>query len=181
MDKELLEYLNGQRNSVSACFHVSRESMTNAERVYIGIPEAKDTLYAFYNSKNKHVKYEKIQDTSGFSYYQPPAAGTGGKEAYVMLMIAEFEKLPYLSLEAKGMIMSFLNCLEWNTGRLIRQRDKAPLTKNKISKMLNISPGTVRKIMNELITAGIIKYENNQYFMSRKFIKKGAGLNEDKV
>lgn len=182
MEKELVEYINGQRNSVSACFHMSRETMNNSERIYIGIPEAKDTLYAFYNSKTKHVKCEKVQDSSGFAFTQLPAAGTGGKDAYVMLMVAEFEKLTNLSLEAKGMLLSFSTAyLEWNTGRLIRQRDKTPLTKNKMCKLFNLSPGTVKKIIDELISAGAVKYENRQYFMSRKLIKKGVDLNENKV
>jgi hypothetical protein len=175
MEKELLEYLNRQRNSVSACFHISRENMTNAERICVGIPDANDTLYSFFTSKNKIVRYEKMQDASGFVYTPLPPAGTGGKEAYVMLMLAEFEKLPGLSLEAKGMIMSFLPCIEWNSGRLINQRDKIPLTKDKVGKKLKLNPKTVKKIIDELVSANIIKHQNKEYFISRDFVKKGAG------
>jgi hypothetical protein len=175
MEKELVEYLNGQRNSVSACVHMSRENLNNSEKIYIGLPDAKNTLYAFYNSKTQHVRCEKIQDASGFAFMPVPSTGTGGKEAYVMLMLTEFEKLPNMSLEAKGMIMSLINCLEWNTGRIIRQRDKLSITKEMLIGMLKIKPWTVRKALKELSGFKILRYDRKQkaYFMSHKFIKKG--------
>lgn len=175
MEKEMVEYLNGQRNSVSACVHMSRESFNNSERIYIGLPNAKDTLYAFYNSKNKQIKCEKVQDVSGFAFIPALPTGTGGKEAYAMLMLTEFEKLPTMTIEAKGMIMSFLNCLEWNTGRIIRQRDKVSMTKEMMAEKFEMKPWTVRKAMKELADYKIVSYsrKDKAYFLSRNFIKKG--------
>lgn len=175
MEKEMVEYLNGTRNCVSACVHMSRQSLGNSEKIFIGIPDAKDSLYAFYNSKIKHEKSEKVQVESGFTFESVPAVGTGGKEVYVMVMISKFKKIPNLTKDAKAMIFDLFDCIEWNTCRLIRQRDKVSLTRAMIAEETKTGLEKTNKTIGELTRNKILRYDRKQkaYFLSWHFIKKG--------
>lgn len=177
MEKELVEFLNGTRNTASAIMHLGRQNLPSAEKIFIGIPDAKDALYVFYKSKVKPVndKSEKVETETGFEFKTMPAEGTGGKEAYIIIMLSRFEKIPFLSIEAKSIIFDLLGCIEWNTGRLIRQRDKISLTIKMIAGMSNMGIKKARKAISELKDSNVIRYESKDkaYYMSRHFVKKG--------
>jgi hypothetical protein len=175
LDKELAEYLSGARNCVSACVHISRQNLGNSEKIFIGVPDAKDNVYAFYNSKVKREKAEKTQTENGFNFESIPSAGTGGKEAYIMVVLSKFEKIPDLSRDAKAMIFDLFGCVEWNTCRLIRQRDKISLTKAAIAEITKMGLVKTKKTLSELIKNNVIRYDRKQkaYYLSRHFVKKG--------
>jgi hypothetical protein len=177
VEKELVEFLNGTRNTASAIMHLGRQNLPSAEKIFIGVPDAKDALYVFYKSKAKPIndKSEKVETETGFEFKSIPADGTGGKEAYVIVMLSRLEKISTLSIEAKAIIFDLLGCIEWNTGRLIRQRDKTSLTIKMIARMSNMGIKKARKTMSELKDNNVIRYEikDKAYYLSRHFVKKG--------
>lgn len=177
MEKELVEFLNGTRNTASATMHLGRLNLPGAEKIFIGIPDAKDALYIFYKSKVKTVcdRTEKVATEAGFEFKTVPAEGTGGKEAYAMVMLSKFEKIPKLTTGAKALLFDFLGCIEWNTGRLIRQRDKSSLTVKMIVEMESWGQIKAKSVLSELKRNNIIRYDTKTkaYYLSRHFVKKG--------
>ncbi len=188
MKKEMMEYLSGFRNVVKDEFILGRERSGNSEFIIVALPECEKPIYALWNSKKTAKKYrvkyvENAANTEQYIFEVVKPKGTGGKPLYVMLMpnaINELNKKS-ISLDAAGMILKLVDCIEWNTGRIYRKRDGKSMTKSMLSAFLNISESKVTSIIKELAELDIMHYNNKKkaYFFNPKFIRKGVAPHEN--
>lgn len=183
MKKETLEYLNGERNVAIDEFVVGRERTGNSELILVSLPECEKPLYALWNSKKTAKKYKMNVESGEVTFELITPKGTGGKESYVMLMpnsVTDLNK-SQISLDAAGMIFRLIDCIEWNTGRIYRKRDKKSMTINMLSSFLNIGKLRAKTIIRELTKLGVIYYDNKNkaYFFNAKYIRKGATPREN--
>lgn len=181
MKNETLDFISGNRNVVKDEFIIGREKSGKNELIFVSLPNSDHPLFALWNSPRARKRFTIKKNTEDQGIEIKPVAlkGTGGKKAYVMLMIKETSKIN-VSIEAKGAIMGLIDCLEWNTGRIYRPRDKKAMTMAMLADHLNIGKVKAKSIIRELTTANIIRYDKRTkaYYMSRKFIKKGMTVNE---
>ena len=185
MKKETMEYLRGERNVAIDEFIVGRERAGNAELIFVSLPNIEKPLYALWNSKKTVNKYKVKRDKESaeviFEFVKPK--GTGGKTMYVMLMPNAINELneEKISIDAAGMILKLIDCIEWNTGRIYRKRDKKSMTKSMLSTFLNIGDSKLTSIIRELRNLNVIFYDRKKkaYFFNPKFIRKGATPCED--
>ena len=181
MKNETLDFISGNRNVTLDEFVLGREKSGKRELIFVSLPNSDSPLFALWNSPKTRRKYIINKDIERQDVEIKPAVpkGTGGKKAYAMLMVEEISKID-ASLEAKGAILSLISCLEWNTGRIYRPRDKKSMTLTMLSDYLNIGKVKAKSIIKELTAAKIIRYDRitRAYYMSRKFIKKGMTVNE---
>ena len=181
MKKETLDFLWGNKNAVIDEFVLGREQQGKSELIYVSLPDSESPLYTFWNNKRVKRKYILKKTEEKLLEVKPVIPnGTGGKEAYVMLMIKEVSAID-VSIEAKGAILGFISCLEWNTGRICRQRDMKSMTLPMIAEHLGTGRVKAKGIMKELVAVKVAWYDRKKkaYFMSRKFVKKGMAANED--
>jgi hypothetical protein len=176
LTKEMVEYINGQRNVVKTEVVMGRERFQNSELVYIGLEDTINPMYVFFNSpriKNKHKrKIRKTED--GYVIEQCLPKGTGGKPAYVMMMLDEILKAD-LSLDAYGLLMYLVMHMEWNTGRIIRQRDKKAMTREMMVKEFRVSCKRLKGMLREVRDKGVLHYDTKtrSYYLDKKYFKKG--------
>lgn len=181
MKKETLDFLWGNKNAVIDEFVLGREQQGKSELIYVSLPDSESPLYTFWNNKRVKRKYILKKTEEKLLEVKPVIPnGTGGKEAYVMLMVKEVSAID-VSIEAKGAILGFISCLEWNTGRICRQRDMRSMTLPMIAEHLGTGRVKAKGIMKELVAVKVAWYDRKKkaYFMSRKFVKKGVAANED--
>lgn len=178
MKKELAEYINGTRNVIKDEFIIGREKMRNAEMIFVSVPGYDSPMYALINAKKAKEKY-RVQETGGEEVARiekRKPKGTGGKPAYAMLMLAEFEKcVDKISVEAAGLLLKLAPCLEWNTGRIICKHSGMSMTQQAMSRRFCIKKARLRSLLAELAKAGVMSYNAGKraYFASGNFIKKG--------
>jgi hypothetical protein len=111
-----------------------------------------------------------------------PSKGTGGKEAYVMLMTKHEDKLMSLSPNAKLILYNlFFGGIQWNTGKLMQNRSKKLHTALTIGKLAKLGERVTRMALKELSDKDIVKYDKNRklYFMSIEIAKKGAVIEDE--
>lgn len=173
MRKETAEYLSGQRNVTKEELIISRESKGTSELIFVCLPDSEAPLYQFWNSRRCR-RYKKVEVDGQTKFEKLPARSTGGKAAYAMVMLAELEKIEGLSIEAYGVILKLSCCMEWNTGKLIRQRDKRDMTFGMMADFLGVGEKKLQGIMKELKNLGILEFKNSAYFMAKKLIRKGG-------
>jgi hypothetical protein len=174
--KELIEFLNGDKNFYVGELTLGREKTSKTELIFVGYPDFNKPLYSFFNSSKSKKKYLIKQTAEGFVIERKKLKGTGGKPAYVSLMLSEFEKAQKkLSHISAGIFIKLSNNIEWNTGRLIRTRDGSPLTKKMISEMFSLNDWNVRLLLKEFSNAGVITYDRKKhaYFVNPNILRKG--------
>ena len=176
-----MDFISGNKNATLDEFILGRERSGKSEFIIVSLPNSERPLYTLWNSPRTKKKYvaRKNAEKQDIEIKTIIPKGTGGKPAYVMLMIEEVSRIN-VSIEAKGMILSFITCLEWNTGRIINQRSKKPMTISMMAECLGIGKVKVKRILKELINTKVMRYDKKKksYLMSRKFIKKGMDANE---
>lgn len=174
MKSELVEYINGERNVVRDEFIIGRERSKNSEYIVVGIPGYEEPLYALFNSLKNRRKFKVNKDEIATIEEELPR-GTGGKPAYVMLMSNVFDVVDMLSADACGLLMKLIPCVEWNTSRLIRQRDKKPLTQKMMRRQFRIYDKKLKSLLRELQKHKLIYYNSKAraYYMDNDLIRKG--------
>jgi len=189
MQKELLEYLNGKRNSVQTELVLGREKCRSSEMIFVGAPGYEKPIYCLFNStkkvKGKFEIKESTKEESGekiATLVKCTPKGTR-QPSYVMAMLSSVEIINSLSFEAAGLLLKLFGCIEWNTGRLIRTRDKKPLTRGMMSKMFGIGKQRLKNVISELSKHDVLKYDRQSqaYYMNIKLFRKGGVSSEDKV
>lgn len=177
MKNETLDFISGNRNAVKDEFVLGRERNGNSELILVSLPNSDRPLFALWNSPKAKRRYtlKKKDEVQDIEIKPVVPRGTGGKPVYVMLMVEEVSKIN-ASIEAKGTILALINCLEWNTGRIYRPRDKKSMTLAMLAAHLNIGKVKVKSIIKELTDANVVWYDKKTkaYYMNRKFIKKGV-------
>lgn len=180
MKKQLTDYINGEVNVVQDEFIISRErNSRGGELILVNIPDFEKPMYALWNCK-KEAKRHRVKRVNEFEYTveQVKPKGTGGKNAYVMVILSELEKIEDLSIEASGLFLKLFSCIEWNTCKLIRKRDNVALTQRMIAQRFNIGTGKVKHLISQLTSANVLKYDNKEkaYFINQDLVKKGWSL-----
>ena len=180
MKKELLEYINGERNVVQDEFIISRGKTGNgSELIFVNTPDVETPLYALWNSK-RETRKRKIKVIDGgetVKIEKVAPKGTGGEPAYIMIMLKEIENLK-ISLEASGLLLKLFKSIEWNTGRLIRKRDKIALTKEMIAEQFGIGRVKTKKLLAELTDNKVLRYDRKTkaYYLNKNVVRKGMGM-----
>jgi hypothetical protein len=192
IDDNLKDFINGDKNvlvstqenpvSIARSFRNGREYIGS---YYGGIqtPVTYGPNYAKRKKKEYFVTQEEIrsekvakQDNSN-----KISKGTGGKEAYVMLMTKCEDTLMSLSPNAKLILFNmFFGGIQWNTGKLVQNRSKKKHTALTIAKLSKLGERTARVALKELSDKDIVKYDKNKklYFINADIARKGR-YNED--
>lgn len=179
LKKETIEYIRGDRNAVKDEFILSRERAGASELVRVSHPDLKEPIYSLWHTKKRKTGACLTSDKG------KPAKPkhTGGKKPYVILLQEDTQE--NLSLEASGFLWRLVRGghVEWHTGRLVRKRDKAALTRAMMQKQFSIGAGRLRRILGELTAEKILVYDRSAraYFIDRSIARKGGVLREDKV
>ncbi|MDP4117678.1 MAG: hypothetical protein Q8873_00595 [Bacillota bacterium] len=167
MDKELLDFLNGDSNVAKINVIVSREATPNGFQ-FISIKEtdSAEPLYSFWYNPKKEQKKEN-----------PPPKHTGGKKPYIMLMTSEIEKLYEKDVpgidEALGCILHLGRYVEWGTGKLIDPRSKEPLKYKDLRDIFKYSNKKLNGLLKTMKDNSLLSSTDEGYFISTKLIKKG--------
>lgn len=166
-------------------FIIGRESVGGSEFIFVSLPDCEKPLYALWNSRKeaKRRKKTEIEGEIVFEKVEPKSAGN--KETYVMLMPNAIEGLSKknVSLEACGFLMKITDCIEWNTGKLIRKRDKVPMTFDMIAKHIKAGKLKTKSIIKELSESRVLFYVKSEraYFISPDYMRKGGNSHADKI
>lgn len=189
IDRNLLEYVNGEKNILMS----SEENPISMRRQFV---KGKEYTDVYYGKVPRRVSYgrnivnckafpKEEETTVNRGVVPRKARGTGGKEAYVMLMTKNAGNIKGLSVIAKAILLDM--CLEgiaWNTGKLMQERGKKPHTAKTIAKLADVGLRTAKTALKELSEKDIIKYDKKRkfYFMCADYARKGAVIeNEDKI
>lgn len=159
MKKDLLEYINGQKNAIRDEFIVSRESTGSAELIHIQHPEMDRELYTLWHSSNKKKSTEKPKNT-------------GGKKPYTMLMKGSTSKL---SIEAAGLFCKIIDgYMEWNTGKVI-YKDRS-MTQADMRVLFKVAQRKLKQALAELASGEIIVYDSSAraYYVDYNAAKRGG-------
>jgi hypothetical protein len=174
VNERTVEYINKCVNVTQDEFILGREKMGNSEIIIVGVPGCVDPLYTLIDFKKEKSKYRIEQSGEEIARIERVTPkGTGGEPAFAMLILSSISKHD-LSIDASGLLMKFiLNNLEWNTGRLIRKRDKKTLTKQMISEQYSIGKIRLKNILSEL--KGIVEYRPRfkAYYVNHNAVRKG--------
>lgn len=164
MDRNLLEFLNGNTSAAKVEVVLAREELPNGIQ-HITLKQEDKLIYDFWVNPKK-AKGEK-----------PPPKHTGGKKPYIMLMVDEVEKLREKGVKNVEELIGYLACLgkyaEWGTGRLIQKRKKTPLRYNDLQKIFTCSNNKLNRILSDLKKYDLLSNNSEGYFISTRLIKKG--------
>ena len=177
MDKKLLDFIDKKINSVETVVTLGREKSANGSE-YITVRHQGLDVYDFWiGPKKRDIKNTDYSETKECA--NAPPKHTGGRKAYVMLMLGELEKICKLknvknTEELIGSMVVLAKYIEWNTGRLVHKRTKEPI---KYKDFMNIFHTKSNKRVNSLLSAmkdnGLLQYTDEGYIVSYGFMKKG--------
>lgn len=159
----LSDYMHGDVNVYAGELVIERETLPNGCE-YVIVKDKQDAaLYEFfYNPKNPAKKRDG------------PPKHAGRKQSYVMLMLRGIKQLKCDSkLEIMGAIMALSDCVEWNTGMLIRKRPKRPITPADFPVIFGLSRSKTYKLLGQMKDLGIIEKLENKFYITEKYIRKG--------
>ena len=187
MKKEVVEFLQGERNAVRGDFIISRERIATSSYCCVSVPQedAPEPILSGW-AKRVRKKYGSLVTVSEIEQAEEKTPKhTGGKRPYVMLMQDNSDVVKSLSLGANGALMMLIGtgCIDWGTGRIMCKRSKKSMTTQMISELLGTGRTKTKQIMAELTKKEVVRYEKKgkAYFMDRRFAKKGSGQDADKV
>lgn len=177
INKELAEYLAGQRNAVRDTFILSREKANGSEYVSVSLPDDPTPIYNLWTKKKQRGK-----PTEATGEIVKPKH-IGGKRPYIMLMQDQQDAIYNLSNDAAALLIKLMagGFIAWETGEIVDRRSKKPLTSGILKKRFNFGEIKMKAILKELNEQGIIMYDRSKraYFLDRKIAKKGGGVNAD--
>lgn len=162
MDKNLLAFLNKEINVIKTEVIISREPTSKGtELIHFSVGERE--LYQVWKNSNDNNAKQK---------------STGGKKPYIMLMIQEVSKLAGSGIdnieEVVGFLILLAENIEWNTGRVINKRSKKSFKYIDLQNKYSGSKYKFERIMKILKDNNLLIHTSEGYFISRRFIKKGA-------
>jgi hypothetical protein len=191
VNRDLSEFIHGERNVVRGDLIISRESTATSEYYYVSSPQDKEEFKPILKGWAKKIRPTQkslpIADIERIPISEalPRPKHTGGKRPYVMIMQDKEFLINQLSINASGALMKLTcgGCVEWGTGKVIDKRSKKPMTVKMICEKLGLKTAEGKIILSELTANKILMYDRKQkaYFVDRDFAKKGDGQNEDKV
>jgi len=163
MDKDLRDFMNGDKNAVKVEIIISREKTDNGtEHVYIKEPDSLCELYDFWHNPEK-ARGDK------------PPKHTGGKKPYIMLMVEAIRKLKGDNVEtAISSAIMLADNIQWNTGLLTDKRKKKPLSYEDLRKLYGCSNDKLTNKIKAMEHHGILLKDKEGYKISTDFIKKGG-------
>jgi hypothetical protein len=164
VDKDFLEFLNGNKSAAKIEVIFLREEMPNGSQ-HITIKLDDKPIYDFWVNPKK-PRGEK-----------PPPKNAGGKKPYIMIMVNEVKKLREQEVKNVEELIGYLVCLaefvEWGTGRLINKRSKKQLKYDDLRKMFTCSHIKLNQVLTDLKKYDLLTNNSDGYFISSRFIKKG--------
>ena len=167
MDKELLDFINNNTGVITLYTRIERE-ITSDGREHIAVYPIGENgaLYSFWRNPNK-----PDSDTT------PVPKHAGGKKPYIMLMVDEVEKLRAAGVKNSEEMIGYLVCMgkyvEWNTGRLINKRNKKPMQYQELQKAFGCGNKKFNKMLASMKKCNLLHKNEEGYFISPQFIKKG--------
>jgi hypothetical protein len=163
LDREFLEFLNGNKNAAKTEVLFLKDEMPNKmQRITIKIDDK--PIYEFWvNPKKPRGNKEP--------------GSTGGKKPYIMLMLDEMKKLRDADIknpvELVGCLAYLAEFVEWGTGRLIKRRAKKPLRYGDLLEILPYGNKKINQILSDLKKYDFLVNNLDGYFISDRLIKKG--------
>jgi len=169
MYKELLSFLNGEKNAITMNAIISRELLPNGiEHVFIKTFDGEICLYDFwYNPKAKKASGEP--------------KNIGGQKPFAKLFLQELGKLRAKGLtdEIAGSMLRLSDHITWSTGWLKNKRTRKLLTFDDMVNVLGLSRGHTSKRIKQFKNLGILENTDKGYKVSPNLIKKGGAENKD--
>ena len=190
MEKELFEFMQGERNAVRGDFILSRERTATSEYCYVSAPQDNEEFKPILKGWAKKIKpkREPIATVKKVPIADTPEKTrhtTGGKRPYVMLMQDRNAFIDKLSIGASGVLMKLIcgGYIEWGTGKIIDRRTKKIMTVKMTSERLGLKLADGKSMLAELTANKLLRYDRKEraYFIDRNLAKKGGGQDEDKV
>jgi hypothetical protein len=190
IDKNLLDFMNGEHNVLISTPEspVSLARSYKNGREYIGgyygdiqTPVTYGPNYAKGKKREQLPTQDEIRAEKSVVLNKPPK-GTGGREAYVMILTRHEDKIKGLSVTAKAILFDMcLSGIQWNTGKLVQNRSKKPHTIKSIAATEDICEKTAKAAMKQLSEHNIIKYDKSRrvYFLSSDIARKGAVIEDE--
>jgi len=168
MDDQLLAFLNGSVNAVKQGeLILSREIVGSSHIIKVSLA-TDDTTIPMYEFWHNPKKIKASQ--------QPKH--TGGKKPYIMVMVAEVEKLRGKGIKNTEELVGFLVCLgqyiQWHTGKLIHKRSKKPVQYKDLQGIFGYGNKKLNRILGDLKKHDLLYSTREGYFISSSLIKKGA-------
>lgn len=170
LNKNVLDFLNGTTDVLMLPIGsvLTRDKAPNANFMTLKLPNGEKELIIenWWSNPNKLVKKDK-----------PPPKHTGGKKPYIMLMVEEIEKLKKDGVrnveEMAGYLVSLGKYVEWNTGRLVRNRTKDPLRYKELQKIFGCGNKKLNRLLGEMKEHELLYSTDSGYVISSRLIKKG--------
>lgn len=188
-EKELMEFMHGERNAIRGDLVISRERTDTSEYYYVSSPE-NDEFRPILKGWAKKIRVPKTEPMATIEEVSVAEAAvkssrhsTGGKRPYVMVMQDKEAIVNKLSINAFGMLMKLVcfGYVEWGTGKVINRRTKKSLTAKMICEKLGLKIAEGKPLLAELTDSKALRYDRSQkaYFIDRTLAKKGGDQSED--
>lgn len=166
---ELRRFLLGEINVVDlgGGVIISKEIAPAAELWHISVDGEEKKMFWVSNNKEKEKPAKK-------------GDYTGGKPPYIMVMESAVQKLidsgDYVGdiYQQIGFLTAMSGRIEFKTGRLVHSRTKKPLTRVDLMGITKFTHNKIDKLLKNLRENNLLTHTADGYFISRKFIKKGA-------
>lgn len=180
MDKDLLNFINGNTNYYCGDMSIGREPVNGGKDFFI-LTCGNVTIATFWSDIGKPSKVGSQETALEEIPGAPPKKKTmGGKKAYVMLMTAKMGEMVQsgkATPEQIGCLAVLTPHIEWGTGRLLKKRSKKSLQSKDICTALKMPSRTWNRKFGELKEIGLMSLDDNGYYISTDLFKKG-GLKE---
>lgn len=156
----LIDIAQEVRDGHISSFVISQEIMPGSKYVFVELPIFGGAYYSEHGGKSRDPK------------------SMGGKKPYVMLFTQELEEISKKKIagitDAIGLLIILIPNISWKTGKVINKRSKKPLSRDDIREKYADSDYKFKKAMKILKDEELLIYKEDGYYISRRFIKKGA-------
>ena len=178
MDDKSVKYFLRDTNAAIMPAMFGRERIgTDREHITITDPETDAVLYNFFN--RYHSPKPPLEDPDDIEA-RPKSKSSGNHPTYVKLYISEVHKFPkaVLSYEYAGMCMHLSTYIEWHDGSLVigTGKRKRFMQLKDITKVLNISDSTARRLISKLLELKIIFEADDSYRTTGNLFAKGRSI-----
>lgn len=179
MEKQVVDYINGDTNVVQSEFIIGRERTGRVELITVSVPDIGKPLYELWHKRKRNkVEVSKVDKVNG-----KVGKSTGGKKAYVKVMLRECKGLNDAPLDVKGAVFSLFDYIEWNTGRLRNKRTGKSLTVPAMGEIFKTGAVKTRRLINDLKGLNVMTYDTKHrfYFVNPSMFAKGVNKRADSV
>ena len=154
---------------------LSRERTKNKCDLWHFSDGEKDIKQIWVKRERKIVKGKVEEEPEDKEDFQ-----TGGQEPYSMSMDRNFQSLVRAKdkqgdlMRQFGLLLMLQYYAEFGTGRIVNRRTKDPLTREQIGRIADTKLSKLDKLLRDMKHNGLIERRDDGYYISRRFIKKGA-------